>query len=104
MASARNDTLHKPIETEVQGEAVGNGGYETSQNIIMYSANSLFFSVDGTSAAPAPRRPAIQMPDEYLPPNKILFLQNLPESVTKEQLTSLFSQFVFSIHNRLRDI
>ena len=34
------------------------------------------------------------MPDEYLPPNKILFLQNLPESVTKEQLTALFSQSV----------
>jgi U2 small nuclear ribonucleoprotein B'' len=32
------------------------------------------------------------MPDEYLPPNKILFLQNLPESVTKEQLMALFSQ------------
>lgn len=32
------------------------------------------------------------MPDEYLPPNKILFLQNLPESVTKDQLNSLFSQ------------
>ena len=35
------------------------------------------------------------MPDEYLPPNKILFLQNLPESVTKEQLLSLFSQLGF---------
>ena len=33
------------------------------------------------------------MPDEYLPPNKILFLQNLPESVTKDQLMSLFSQY-----------
>jgi RNA recognition motif-containing protein len=36
------------------------------------------------------------MPDEYLPPNKILFLQNLPESVTKDQLTSLFSQCVLA--------
>jgi len=34
------------------------------------------------------------MPDEYLPPNKILFLQNLPESVTKDQLVALFSQCV----------
>jgi RNA recognition motif-containing protein len=49
--------------------------------------------MDGTAAFPAPRRPNVQMPDEYLPPNKILFLQNLPESVTKEQLTSLFSQY-----------
>jgi RNA recognition motif-containing protein len=33
------------------------------------------------------------MPDEYLPPNKILFLQNLPESVSKDQLMALFSQY-----------
>ena len=44
-------------------------------------------------AAPVTRRPAVQMPDEYLPPNKILFLQNLPESVTKDQLNALFSQY-----------
>ena len=61
---------------------------------IMFALLTILLLVDGTSAAPAPRRPAIQMPDEYLPPNKILFLQNLPESVTKEQLTSLFSQCV----------
>ena len=53
--------------------------------------------MDGASAAPASKRPNVQMPDEYLPPNKILFLQNLPETVTKEQLTSLFSQYVY--HN-----
>ncbi|KAH0837828.1 hypothetical protein J3R83DRAFT_6036 [Lanmaoa asiatica] len=49
--------------------------------------------IDGAAAAPAPKRPAMQMPDEYLPPNKILFLQNLPESVTKDQLMALFSQY-----------
>lgn len=46
-----------------------------------------------TGAAPAPKRPNVQMPDEYLPPNKILFLQNLPESVSKDQLMALFSQY-----------
>ena len=51
-------------------------------------------TVDGAAAAPAAKRPNVQMPDEYLPPNKILFLQNLPESVTKDQLMALFSQFV----------
>lgn len=55
-----------------------------------------FFLVDGGAAIPAAKRPAVQMPDEYLPPNKILFLQNLPESVTKDQLNSLFSQCVSS--------
>lgn len=48
--------------------------------------------MDGAAAAPAPKRPNVQMPDEYLPPNKILFLQNLPESVTKDQLLALFTQ------------
>jgi len=44
-------------------------------------------------AAPVSKRPNVQMPEEYLPPNKILFLQNLPESVTKDQLMALFSQY-----------
>jgi len=50
---------------------------------------------DGAAAAPTSKRPNVQMPDEYLPPNKILFLQNLPESVTKDQLMALFSQLRF---------
>ena len=51
-------------------------------------------AVDGASAVPTSKRPNVQMPDEYLPPNKILFLQNLPENVTKDQLMALFSQCV----------
>ena len=38
------------------------------------------------------------MPDEYLPPNKILFIQNLPDSITKEALEALFRQCVSLIH------
>ncbi|GAA5827891.1 hypothetical protein JCM3770_005622, partial [Rhodotorula araucariae] len=41
------------------------------------------------AAAAAPRR-IVQMPDEYLPPNKILFVQNLPDDTTKETLEALF--------------
>ncbi|EAU89029.2 RNA binding protein [Coprinopsis cinerea okayama7 len=58
-----------------------------------FKAKRLAADVDGGAAAPAAKRQAIQMPDEYLPPNKILFVQNLPESVTKDQLTTLFSQY-----------
>ncbi|KAF5366257.1 hypothetical protein D9758_005680 [Tetrapyrgos nigripes] len=58
-----------------------------------FKAKRIASEMDGAMAAPAPKRPNVQMPDEYLPPNKILFLQNLPESVTKEQLMSLFSQY-----------
>ncbi|KAF9533554.1 hypothetical protein CPB83DRAFT_866994 [Crepidotus variabilis] len=58
-----------------------------------YKAKRLAAEVDGGSALPATKRPNVQMPDEYLPPNKILFLQNLPDSVAKDQLNALFSQY-----------
>ncbi|BGP07337.1 hypothetical protein JCM10049v2_003168 [Rhodotorula toruloides] len=44
------------------------------------------------AAAPTQRR-IVQMPDEYLPPNKILFVQNLPDDTTKEGLEALFRPF-----------
>ena len=34
-----------------------------------------------------------QLPDEYLPPNVILFLQNLPAGTTKEKLDEIFGQY-----------
>ncbi|BGP15440.1 hypothetical protein JCM10213_005059 [Rhodosporidiobolus nylandii] len=43
-------------------------------------------------AVPQPRR-IVQMPDEYLPPNKILFVQNLPDDTTKEGLEALFRPY-----------
>jgi U2 small nuclear ribonucleoprotein B'' len=46
------------------------------------------------TTAAGPRRPTVQMPDEYLPPNKILFVQNLPQDITKEALMVLFSPYV----------
>ncbi|KAM5539850.1 hypothetical protein V8D89_006353 [Ganoderma adspersum] len=58
-----------------------------------YRQKRLAADVDGAGAVPAAKRPNVQMPDEYLPPNKILFLQNLPETVTKDQLMALFSQY-----------
>jgi hypothetical protein len=33
------------------------------------------------------------VPDEYLPPNKILFVQNLPDDFDVEALTSIFGRF-----------
>jgi len=36
---------------------------------------------------------AAVVPDEYLPPNRILFVQNLPEEYDKDALTSIFSRF-----------
>lgn len=49
------------------------------------------------SAAAAPsassNRRIVQMPDEYQPPNKILFIQNLPENAGKDALEVLFKQY-----------
>ncbi|CAL3962637.1 unnamed protein product [Diplocarpon coronariae] len=36
---------------------------------------------------------AAVIPDEYLPPNKILFVQNLPENYDIDALTSIFGRF-----------
>ncbi|RPD64778.1 RNA-binding domain-containing protein [Lentinus tigrinus ALCF2SS1-7] len=58
-----------------------------------YRQKRLAADADGAGAVPTSKRPNVQMPDEYLPPNKILFLQNLPETVTKDQLMALFSQY-----------
>ena len=33
------------------------------------------------------------MPDEYLPPNKILFVQNLPDEFDVDALTGVFGRF-----------
>lgn len=32
------------------------------------------------------------MPDEYLPPNNVLFVQNLPEGTTQDDLREVFEQ------------
>lgn len=37
--------------------------------------------------------PAPVVPDEYLPPNRILFVQNLPEGFGKEELNGIFMRF-----------
>jgi RNA recognition motif-containing protein len=37
--------------------------------------------------------PTAVVPDEYLPPNRILFVQNLPDDFDKEALTAIFGRF-----------
>ncbi|WVQ96597.1 hypothetical protein IAU59_003702 [Kwoniella sp. CBS 9459] len=51
-----------------------------------------------TGAAPM-KKQRLQMPDEYLPPNSVLFLQNLPEGTTSEDLRE-----VFEVHPGLVEI
>lgn len=44
------------------------------------------------TVAPTAKKPRLQMPDEYLPPNNVLFVQNLPEGTTQEDLREVFEQ------------
>jgi len=44
-------------------------------------------------ARPRPKTGAAVIPDEFVPPNKVLFVQNLPKDVTVDVLTGIFSQF-----------
>jgi len=44
-------------------------------------------------STPAAKRQKIQMPDEYLPPNNILFIQNLPEGTTQDDLREVFEVY-----------
>lgn len=55
----------------------------------------------GTGAAGEGRRQEMQMPDEYLPPNRILFLHNVPESVGRDELDALFRAHVGLVDVRL---
>ena len=43
-----------------------------------------------TAGAPAAKKQRLQMPDEYLPPNSVLFIQNLPEGTTADDLREVF--------------
>ncbi|KAK9475872.1 hypothetical protein V1514DRAFT_354881 [Lipomyces japonicus] len=46
----------------------------------------------GAQASGRPAKKGV-VPDEKLPPNKILFLQNLPDSITAQHLTEIFEKF-----------
>ena len=47
----------------------------------------------GAGLKPTGPGAAAVVPDEYLPPNKILFVQNLPDEYDVEALTSVFGRF-----------
>jgi len=49
---------------------------------------------------PGARR-IVQVTGEYLPPNKILFVQNLPDDATKHALETIFSQYDNFVEVRL---
>lgn len=54
-----------------------------------------------SNVQPAPSGPSriggpkkvVGIPDEYLPPNSILFVQNIPAGITAEQIQAIFQQY-----------
>lgn len=49
----------------------------------------------------APRRPAVPQPDLSAPPNKTLFVQNLPDDITEATLVPLFQALPGFVEVRL---
>ncbi|KAF9889425.1 hypothetical protein FE257_007326 [Aspergillus nanangensis] len=47
----------------------------------------------GAGLKPTTGAAAAVVPDEYLPPNKILFLRDLPDTADQENLTAVFGRF-----------
>jgi RNA recognition motif-containing protein len=47
----------------------------------------------GAGLKPTGTGPAAVIPDEYLPPNRILFVQNLPDNYDVNALSSIFGRF-----------
>ncbi|KIH92241.1 hypothetical protein SPBR_03076 [Sporothrix brasiliensis 5110] len=68
--------------------------FETAEaqkrQLLRPQADALGGAALGGAAAPA--APA-QIPDEYLPPNKTLFVQHLPRDIDSDRLTEIFSRF-----------
>ncbi|PWY84933.1 hypothetical protein BO70DRAFT_395611 [Aspergillus heteromorphus CBS 117.55] len=50
-------------------------------------------TVKGAGLKPTSGAAAAVIPDEYLPPNKILFLRDLPDSADQDNLTAVFGRF-----------
>lgn len=58
------------------------------QHMAQQQAHPLHAAAAGGPAGAVP-----MVPDEYLPRNSILFLQNLPDDIAESQLVSLFQQY-----------
>jgi RNA recognition motif-containing protein len=56
----------------------------------MSRSKALNLTLPADEGAPSVKKPRLQMPDEYLPPNNVLFVQNLPEGTTQEDLREVF--------------
>jgi hypothetical protein len=65
----------------------GGGGAQTAQPDAAKNPKKSA-GLKSTASAAAP-----QIPDEYLPPNTTLFLQNLPDDTNADALAAMFNRF-----------
>lgn len=72
------------MKTEQEEAAVAGGAIPAPSTAIPGPGQGL-----GSGPGPAKKQKVV-MPDEYLPPNNILFIQNLPEGTTSEDLREVF--------------
>ncbi|KAI9497867.1 hypothetical protein BDB00DRAFT_755736 [Zychaea mexicana] len=66
---------------------------EARKSLPLPGANKQALKGPAPAGVPRPPGPTQHIPDEFLPPNNILFLQNLPETVTQEQIQDLFKAY-----------
>ncbi|EJU00150.1 RNA-binding domain-containing protein [Dacryopinax primogenitus] len=96
-AKTRSDAVVQKLDgthmEEYKAERMERKKRARADNPLRRKAQARLKASAGDGTAPQAGRRIVQMPDEYLPPNKILFLQNLPDSTTLDQLQMLFSQY-----------
>ncbi|KAK8858915.1 hypothetical protein IAR55_003146 [Kwoniella newhampshirensis] len=101
-ARGRSDVIVKKLEGEEKFEEhkvqrLEDKKRKRRNNPLRQKAQAKLKAAE-TGAAPS-KKQRLQMPDEYLPPNSILFIQNLPEGTTQEDLRE-----VFEVHPGLVEI
>ncbi|GAA5986561.1 hypothetical protein JCM10908_003799 [Rhodotorula pacifica] len=96
VAKRHPDDMEEHKKARLERKKVSRRENPLRKKRLAQSAAAKQAAESGVPAAPtaaAPQRRVVEMPDEYLPPNKILFVQNLPEDTTKESLEALFRPF-----------
>jgi U2 small nuclear ribonucleoprotein B'' len=91
---ARKAEISAALAAQKQGLPAGISGGKRKRDGEADGQEGAAGLADGVQPPPV-KRAIPQLPDEYLPPNPLLFIQNLPEdnSATREELETLFVDF-----------
>lgn len=99
-ARARSDANVRTLEGESAVEAHKRARMESKKQKRTEWRKRLMAMKAGEGEGPGAgittsenKRQEAQMPDEYLPPNKLLFIHNVPADVSREQIDALFRTY-----------